>query len=118
MLRAARMADVVHEEWMQDWPVEVSDPERLDEFVGLLVANKTDGELAYWLLNLVLESAGGRDDLRERAESLTEVLVEVLEAAEAPAIAGVLEYWACSGEDPDEWFPVTPCVREARRRIG
>ncbi|NEW39690.1 hypothetical protein GV794_24280 [Nocardia cyriacigeorgica] len=117
MLRAAQVANVVHEDWMQDWPVEVSDPQRLDEFVGLLVANKAEWELTYWLLNLVLASASERDDLHERDELLVAALVAVWEATSACAIAQTFEYWASPGEDPDKSFAVTPCVREVQRRI-
>lgn len=115
--RVAQLANVVHEDWMQDWPIEVSDPLRLDEFVGLLIANRTDWELSFWLLDLVLDSAEA--DLPERTERLVEALVAVWEATQAAAIAQKLEYWSCLGSsDPDEMFRVSPLVREARRRIG
>ncbi len=117
MSRVAQLANVVHESWMQDWPIEVADPERLDEFVDLLNANKGDWELSFWLLDLVLESAN--DDLPEKTETLVETLVAVWEATEAPGIAERLEYWACLGaSDPEEMFYVSPLVREVRRRIG
>ncbi|WP_328400993.1 hypothetical protein [Nocardia sp. NBC_00403] len=115
--RVAQQANIAHEDWMQDWPIEVSDPARLDEFVDLLLANKADWELSFWLLDLVLESA--EDDLPERTEPLVDALVAVWEATEAPGIAQRLEYWAClDASDPDEMFFVSLLVREARRRIG
>ncbi|MGO4647695.1 hypothetical protein AB4305_22435 [Nocardia sp. 2YAB30] len=117
MLRVAQIAKIAHEDWMQDWPIEVSDPERLDEFVDLLITNKADWELSFWLLDLVLESAN--DDLPERTEPLVDALVVVWEATGAPGIAQRLEYWAClDASDPEEMFWVSPLVREARRRIG
>lgn len=117
MLRAAQIAGVARDDRMQDWPIEVSDPARLDEFVDLLITNKTDPELTYWLLDLVLESAN--DDLPEQAEPLVDALVAVGNAAGAPAIAERLEYWArLDASGSDEMFRVTPLVREARRRIG
>ncbi len=111
---------------MQDWPTEVSDPARLDEFVHLLFANKTDWELSFWLLDLVLESARDhlaiaptQDHLPERTEQLIDTLVAVFEATRAPALAQSLQYWAClDASGPDEMFGVSPLVREARRRIG
>lgn len=116
-LRVARMAGIAYEDWMQDWPIEVSDPDRLDEFVDLLTTNKADWELSYWLLELVLESA--RDDLPAQTEPLVDVLVTVWEATRAPEIAQQFEYWAClEASDPDEMFEVSPLVREARRRTG
>ncbi|WP_410875115.1 hypothetical protein [Nocardia sp. A7] len=124
--RVAQLANIAHKDWMQDWPIEVSDPARLDEFVCLLLANKADWELSFWLLDLVLESAEDdlvipptRDDLPERTEQLVDALVAVWAATQAPGIAQRLEYWACmEASAPDEMFFVSPLVREARRRIG
>lgn len=119
MLRAARVAQVAHEDWMQDWPIEVSDPRRLGDFVDLLIAHKADHEMASWLLDLVLDSACAREDLHEWTAPLVEALTAVYRATESVAVAQVLEYWACpDATDPDEFFPVTPVVREVRRRIG
>ncbi|MBC7301496.1 MAG: hypothetical protein H5T78_11125 [Nocardia sp.] len=124
--RVAQLANISHEDWMQDWPIEVSDPARLDEFVCLLLTNKADWELSFWLLDLVLQSAEddlfitpAQYDLPERTEPLVDVLVAVWEATQAPGIAQVLEYWAClEASAPDEMFFVSPLVRDARRRIG
>ncbi|MFD3707433.1 hypothetical protein ACFWUP_30225 [Nocardia sp. NPDC058658] len=116
MLRAAQIANVAHEAWMQDWPVEVADPQRLDEFVALLIANKADWELSFWLLDLVLESAN--DARPERTEALVDAVVAVWEATRAPALADSLEYWAClDASGPEEMFFVSPLVRQVRRRI-
>lgn len=122
----AQLANIAHEGWMQDWPIEVSDSARLGEFVGLLLANKADWELSFWLLDLVLESAEDdlvmspvHDDQRARTEPLVDALVAVWEATQAPGIAQRLEYWACvESFAPDEMFCVSPVVREVRRRIG
>ncbi|MFC9660613.1 hypothetical protein ACFVJ5_10265 [Nocardia sp. NPDC127606] len=124
--RVAQLANIPHEDWMQDWPIEASDPARLDEFVRLLLAHKADWELSFWLLDLVLESAENdlaitstQDDLPPRTEPLVDALVAVWEATQAPGIAQGLEYWAClEASAPDEMFLVSPLVREARRRIG
>ncbi|WP_133733761.1 hypothetical protein [Nocardia ignorata] len=123
--RVAQLANIPHENWMQDWPVEVSDPERLDDFARLLLAHKSDWELSYWLLDLVLDSAeshlattAAQDDPPERTQQLIDTLVAVYEATRAPAIAERLEYWAdLENSDPGEMFRVSPLVREARRRV-
>ncbi|MEV0685861.1 hypothetical protein AB0I35_18545 [Nocardia sp. NPDC050378] len=119
--RVARLANIPHENWMQDWPVEVSDPERLDDFTRLLLAHKSDWELSYWLLDLVLDSAESHlatTASPERTEQLIDTLAAVYEATQAPAIAERLEYWAAlETSDPDEMFRVSPLVREARRRV-
>ncbi|MGW5919178.1 hypothetical protein ACWFPY_09290 [Nocardia fluminea] len=123
--RVAQLANIAHEHWMQDWPIEVSDPARLDESVCLLLENKADWELSFWLLDLALQSAEddllitpAQDELPERTESLVDALVAVWEATQAPGIAQRLGYWACTEAcAPDEMFYVSPLVREARRRI-
>ncbi|GEM29730.1 hypothetical protein NN3_07370 [Nocardia neocaledoniensis NBRC 108232] len=69
MSRVALLANVAHESWMQDWPIEVADPERLGEFLDLLNAKKADWELSFWLLDLVLESANDR--IPEQTDPLT-----------------------------------------------
>ncbi|MEV6279272.1 hypothetical protein [Nocardia sp. NPDC051832] len=124
--RVAQMANIALEDWMQDWPIEVSDPARLDEFVDLLLAHKADWSISFWLVDLVLESAWGemlvtppRDYPPERTESLIDALVAVWKATKAPRIALELEEWACvEATAPDEMFGVSPLVREARRRLG
>lgn len=76
--RVARLANIPHESWMQDWPVEVSDPERLDDFTRLLLAHKSDWELSYWLLDLVLDSAESHlatTAAPERTEQLIDTLL-------------------------------------------
>ncbi|PXX58700.1 hypothetical protein DFR70_11335 [Nocardia tenerifensis] len=124
--RVAQLANIAHESWMQDWPIEVSDPARLDEFVDLLRANKAEWELSFWLLDLMLASAErvltiaqAQDDSSDRIESLVDALVAVWEATQAPGIAQRFVYWGClDARAPDEMFRVSPLVRQARRRIG
>ncbi|MGW4094435.1 hypothetical protein [Nocardia sp. NPDC004750] len=124
--RVAQLANIAHQSWMQDWPIEVSDPARLEEFVGLLLVHKADWELSFLLLDLVLESAEDKlvitlaqDNLPERTEPLVDALVAVWEATQAPGLTQRLEYWAClEASAPDETFCVSPLVREALRRIG
>ncbi|MFB8005072.1 hypothetical protein [Nocardia sp. NPDC056000] len=124
--RVAQLANIAHESWMQDWPIEVSDAARLDEFVHLLLANKADWELSFWLLDLVLESAEdylattpAQDESSDRVEQLVDALVAVWEATQAPGIAQRLAYWACLDASAlDEMFCVSPLVRQARRLIG
>ncbi|MEV0251637.1 hypothetical protein AB0H76_33965 [Nocardia sp. NPDC050712] len=123
--RVAQLAKIALEDWMQDWPIEVSDPARLDEFIELLLAHKLDWSLSFWLLDLVLESAwddmciAPQDRRTERTEPLIDALVAVWKATKAPRIALQLEDWACvEAADPDEMFGVSPLVREARRRVG
>jgi hypothetical protein len=117
MLRAASLAAVDHEDWMQDWPIEVSNPDRLADFLGLLEAHRDDWELTLWFLDLVLESARERADLETWSTRLFESIVLAVAATQSPPLIERLEYWACAGQLPEESFEVSPVVREALRKL-
>jgi len=68
--------------------------------------------VSYWLIDLVLESARGRDDLAAWEDRIARALTTVLRATRAQAIVDRLEYWACRDSDlADEMFDVSPLVR-------
>jgi hypothetical protein len=117
MLRAASLAGLAFEEWMQDWPIEVATGDRVMDFLGLLEAHRYDWELTFWFLDLVLESARERADLNDFATKLRETVVSAVAATRAPSLMSRLEYWACSNSPLDEAFEVSPIVREALLRL-
>jgi hypothetical protein len=117
MLRAADLAAVAHEEWMQDWPIEVSNPERLADFLGLLEAHRNDWELTFWFLDLVLDSARMRVDLDRWSTRLGDTILLAVAATRAPALIEKLEYWACAGLSLEDAFEVSPIVRETLRKL-
>lgn len=98
---------------MQDWPIEVADGARLDEFVALLKAHASDWELTYWFLDLVLESAGDRDDSDASATRLVDTLVYACTATDAPPLIRRLAYWACEGDALEDAFAIAPVARHA-----
>jgi hypothetical protein len=117
MLRAADLAAVGHEEWMQDWPIEVSDPDRLADFLGLLEAHRTDWELTFWFLDLVLDSARMRVDLDQWATRLLDTILLAVAETRSPALIEKLEYWACADDSLEDAFEVSPIVREVLQRL-
>jgi hypothetical protein len=117
MVRAASLAGLALEDWMQDWPIEVATGDHLMDFLGLLEAHRNDWELTFWFLDLVLESARRRTDRDAFATRLLETVVLAVEATRAPSLMSQLEYWACPDSPLDEAFEVSPIVREALRRL-
>jgi hypothetical protein len=100
---------------MQDWPIEVADAERVDDFLALLVMHRDDWELTHCFLDLVLESARGRKD---REVALLGAIVSVVEATRAPSLFERLEYWAQINEPLENAFEVSPIVREALVKLA
>jgi hypothetical protein len=117
MLRAAELAAVAHEDWMQDWPIEVSKPDRLADFLGLLETHRNDWELTFWFLDLVLDSARMRVDLDEWSARLLTAIVGAVEVTRSPALIEKLEYWAAFDLSLEDAFEVSPVAREALRRL-
>jgi hypothetical protein len=117
MLRAADLAAVAHEEWMQDWPIEVSDADRLADFLRLLEAHRHDWELTFWFLDLVLDSARMRADLDRWSGRLLETILLAVAETRSPALIEKLEYWACADDSLEDAFEVSPIVRQALRKL-
>lgn len=121
--RVAARAGVAYDRSMQDWPVEVGDPDRLDEFIALYETAADDHERTL-LMELIFVSM----DLSEDAGAPHWARVAAwLEAA--PTIhARVLIYWSLVCERPDAtWvfrridddnhFPTTPLARRVLTRV-
>jgi hypothetical protein len=118
MMRAASLAGLRCEDWMQDWPIEVATGDRLVDFIGLLEAHRNDWELTFWFLDLVLESARERADLVAFKAVLLEAIHRAVAATHSPSVIHRLEYWACLDSPLDEAFEVSPIVREALRNLA
>lgn len=117
-MRAATLAGLAFEEWMQDWPIEVATGDRLMDFLGLLEAHRKDWELTFCLLDLVLESARERADLADFATKVLETAVSAVAETRAPSLMSRLEYWACPHSPLEEAFEVSPIVRQALVRLA
>jgi hypothetical protein len=118
MVRAASLAELACEDWMQDWPIEVASGDRLVDFIGLLEAHCNDWELTFWFLDLVLEPARERTDLVACKARLLEAVLRAVAATRAPSLMARLEYWACPNSSLDEAFEVSPIVREVLRKLA
>ena len=114
--RAADLATVALDEWMQDWPVEVANPDRLADFLRLLEAHRNDWELTVWFLDLVLESARV-PDLEQWSTRLLDTILLAVGTTRSPALIERLEYWACADQSLEDAFEVSPIAREALLKL-
>ena len=126
--RIAELARVADEDWMQDWPLEVADAARLEEFLELLEAAEDDQSRSA-LMSLVLYSIdAASDDERARFWPRVAVLLE-----RTPSLfADEIIYWSCMDtpdDEPDnqrpvlaesehEGFEITASMRELLGRVA
>ena len=113
------------DEWMQDWPLEVADPSRLDEFLDLLKgAESEDDRVA--LMELVLYSLDEADPAKQR--EAWRVIGTMLER-ESGLYAREIIYWSLGDETDDgtwrmddlgedEGFSITPLMRPVLIRVA
>lgn len=123
--RIAALANVPAEAGMQDWPLEVADASRLDEFIALLEKAENDDD-RFALMELVLYSVD--DATPTKREKVWPVIEALLE--EAPMLyARELIYWSCGDEaDDGTWklddldevggFKITPLMRTSLVRVA
>ena len=103
----ARVLGIPYEPWMQDWPLEAADHERVEEFLrhyhGADRPEVRRGIVAVILCSLDKAFAAGPLPavLLERAATVLKKHPELL------------EYWLCpEAKSEDEMFPITPWIRQ------
>lgn len=123
--RIAALASVAGDEWMQDWPLEVADASRLDEFIDLLKRAESDDD-RFALMEQVLYSFDEADPAKQlEAWRAIEAMLErdpILYARE-------IIYWSLGDETDDgtwrmddlgedEGFSITPLMRPVLVRVA
>lgn len=121
-MRVSHIANVENATWMQDWPVEVADARRVEEFLRLYQTEALDSEEKRALMALIVCSYDECDKGDEQSWSeIREILI-----AEAKLHAGLIVYWSCVAEaengswyfEPDEHcFYITPRMRSVLRQV-
>jgi hypothetical protein len=123
--RIAALASVPEDGWMQDWPLEVADPSRLDEFVDLLKRAESDDD-RFALMELVLYSLDEADPAKQRDSW---PVVQTMLEREPLLYAREIIYWSLGDESDegtwkmddlgeDEGFPITPLMRPVLVRVA
>jgi hypothetical protein len=94
------------EPWMQDWPLEVADSARVEEFLAAYEKEeRPEHRLA--IMELIIASS-------DQAFSLGPPLSSLLDrvAAALKAYPELVEYWSClDAHSDDEMFAITPWMR-------
>jgi hypothetical protein len=110
---------------MQDWPLEVADSSRLDEFLDLLKRAASDDD-RFALMELVLYSLDEADPAKQRgAWGVIEAMLE----REPMLYARAIIYWSAGDETDDgtwkmddlgedDGFSITPLMRTVLVRVS
>lgn len=102
------------DKWMQDWPLEVSDPSRLSEFCDLYESDVIDDDTRFPLMELILYSLEESEhDIAEMDFPGTMVhWIAQLLRQNFPLHMHTVNYWRCPDEpDPENVLPITPLLR-------
>ena len=98
--------NVDYEPWMQDWPVEISDGSRIEEFLRNC-ENELGDEHGPVMAEVLLVSL---NDAFERDQPSKEVLDRAANVLRK--YPDLLDYWRCSDSGAgEETFAITPWIR-------
>jgi hypothetical protein len=122
--RIASLANVADDPALQDWPLEVADPDRLPEFLGFL-SRADDDDDRFALMALVLYSL---DEVRAEQQRTMWPAVKAILEKNPRLFADQILYWSC-GEELDDgcWqltedfehqFSITPVIRQVLARVA
>jgi len=111
-----RLTDRLHlpsDDRMQDWPLEVADPARLEEFVRHYAERDLEGDDRFALMKLIVASFDDADDASK--EEAWPAIRDILRV-DADLHAYTIYYWSCwdaeEVDDPDQQFRASPYLRE------
>jgi hypothetical protein len=106
MTEVAATMKIAYEPWMQDWPVEVSDAGRLEEFLACCEGEQRPEQSAA-MAEVLLVSL---DDAFKQGQPSGEIMIR--SARVLRRHPELLEYWRCgSARSEEEMFAITPWLR-------
>jgi hypothetical protein len=99
---------------MQDWPLEVADSSRVDEFCVAYESQEWEEVEKFALMELILYSIG---DLEWEQQAGWFERIRPLLTRDFRVHLHTINYWRCSDEltddvDLDQLFPITPLMRQ------
>ena len=98
--------------WLQDWPLEISDGKRVGEFCDFYERARLDENTRFALMELILFSL----EICEEQERW-EPRVESLLCQDFVLHLHRVNYWRCVDvSDPAEGFPITPMCRRVWKK--
>ena len=107
----ARRLNLPWDRRMQDWALEVSDANRLDEFISVIQTEQLSKSERVALMELILASAEDAElEGRLKPSSWAQVKSELL--AQPKIFVGHVKHWAMLDENTEDVFPITAHMRE------
>lgn len=101
---------------MQDWPYEVANPDRVEEFLAVLIGKPISPDVQFTLLDLVLQSVE-ETSINLLGSEIGEKLASHI-TRNSDVHAYQVWYWAAFDVDVVDAFRISPFCREIWYRIS
>jgi hypothetical protein len=103
---------------MQDWEIECADPDRLHEFIDCYDQNAKSDDEKFTLIALILGSYEEYHSIHGPIDSEWALIKARLDA-DLTIHFDHVDYYSCmESDDPEEWFPITPQMRELHQKAA
>jgi hypothetical protein len=110
--RLSTLLNLRQDPYMQDWDLEVSDPDRLAEFCTVYETSEFDASTKFTLMGLIVASLDGWLQLPDTGEWDVSQQVERLLRRDFLLHLHTLNRWRLGDEpDPENVFRATPVIR-------
>lgn len=96
---------------MQDWEIECSDPDRIDEFLDVY-PNLNDDDEKFTLMALILGAFEEYHNPKEIDYAIWERIKRILIDEKELHTTHIEYYSYTEAENEDEFFPITPLMRQ------
>lgn len=105
---------LVEDPYMQDWEIECTDPNRVEEFINCYHAHAITDEERFTLMALILGSFEEYHGLNIPNNRIWEKIKNILKK-EKNLHREHIEYYRCiESDNEEEWFPVTSLIRNLK----
>jgi len=106
----AQELNLANEEWMQDWPIEVTNPYDIDRYLDHY-RTLTDDDKKFVLMEGIIDATEYQTTDKLFIKNCEKV--KLLLEKDFPIHAYTIYNWACFDiEDIDEWWKITPLIRK------
>jgi hypothetical protein len=112
----AEMFELPNSPQMQDWPYEVANPDRVEEFTSVLLGPPISSDVQFTLLDMVFQSVEESDINLSSSEIGDKLSRHITRNIELHAYQ--VWYWAAFDIDVANAFRISPFCRELWNRIS
>ena len=102
--------------YSQDWEYEVTDPDRLDEFIRHYHCGQLSDVEKFTLMLLILASYDDWLCVRHHGVDYWEDIKKILIQDEA-LHRNTVKYWSCEGNNIEDCFSITPLIRSLKTEL-